>query len=287
MEIPLTENWDDRVYREWIAWNYTRRLEQWDFNNRITKAAGGPNCTWSGMISSSISGQTRGFMDLKEICDRADIIMLDAQSRSNLGGFQENTDTGKRIHGLVGWDKIIAESMALYQFGRPNHFRLASTTVPEAQMWMLEGMAGGIAPWWHIVGGYQEDHRMFQPVEPVYKWHKANEEFLFNREPVATVGLVWSEDNTNFYGRDEADLLVDLPMQGIIQALVRARIPYIPVNADHIDRDAGQLSLIILPNIGVLTDKQADTIRHFVKKGGGLIATGESGLYDKFGDHQA
>ena len=286
-EIPMGMNWDDSVYKEWIEWNYDRRLEQWDFNNRITKAAGGPNCTWSGMISSSISGQTRGFMDLKEICERADIIMLDAQARSHLGGFQQNSDTGKRIHGLVGWDKIVAESMAQYQFVSPIRYRLASTTVPEVQMWMLDGMAGGIAPWWHYVSAYHEDSRLYKSVEPTYKWHKANEKYLFNRKPIATVGVVWSEDNTNFYGRDEADLLVDIPTRGISQALVRARIPYIPVNADHIDRDAGQLSLLILPNIGVLTDDQAASIRRFVKNGGGVIATGESSLYNKFGDRRS
>lgn len=283
-EIPKGKSWDDQVYLEWIEWNYARRLEQWNFNNRITKEAGGPYCTWSGMISSSIAGQTQGFMDLKEIAARADIIMLDAQARSHLGGFQQNSDTGKRIHGLVGWDKIIAESMAQYQFVSPIRYRLASTTVPEVQMWMLDGMAGGIAPWWHFVSAYHEDSRLYKNVKPTYKWHKANEKYLFNRKPIATVGVVWSEENTNFYGRDEAELLVDLPTRGISQALVRARIPYIPVNADHIDRDAGQLSVLILPNIGALTDEQVASIKRFVNSGGGLLATGESSLYDKKGN---
>jgi hypothetical protein len=282
-EIPRLKNWDDSVYLDWVEWNYERRVELWDFNNRITKAAGGENCIWSGMISSSISGQTNSFCDLKEICDRADIIMIDAQSRSNLGGFQENADTGKRIHGLVGWDKIVAESMATYLFGSPLHFRLASTTKEEIQMWMMEGVASGIAPWWHYISAYHEDSRLYQPIEPIYKWHKENEEFLFNRKPVATVGVLWSEDNTNFYGRDEAYQLVDLPTRGITQALVRARIPYISVNADYIDRDAGQLSLLVLPNIGSITDTQLDSIRRFVKRGGGLVATGETSLYDKLG----
>jgi hypothetical protein len=285
-KIPREANWDDPVYLDWIQWNYDRRLEQWEINNRTTKEAGGPTCTWSGMISSSISGQTRGFMDLKEICDRADIIMLDAQGRSNLGGFQENADTGKRIHGLVGWNKIVAESIALYLFGRPHHFRVASTTAAEAKMWLLEGMAGGIAPWWHKVGGYHEDSRIYKTIEPIYKWHKKNEKYLFNRKPIATVGVVWSEENTIFYGRDKAHLLVDLPTRGISQALVRARIPYLPVNADHIDRDAWQLSILVLPNVGVITDDQADSIRRFVKRGGGLVATGESSLYNKFGDRR-
>ncbi len=40
--IPAVKNWNDTVYRQWIHWNYNRRLEIWDLNNRITKAAGGP-----------------------------------------------------------------------------------------------------------------------------------------------------------------------------------------------------------------------------------------------------
>src|SRR5437588_1015784 len=31
--LPREKNWDDPVYREWIQWNYTRRLEIWDLNN--------------------------------------------------------------------------------------------------------------------------------------------------------------------------------------------------------------------------------------------------------------
>jgi hypothetical protein len=69
---------------------------------------------------------------------------------------------------------------------------------------------------------------MYQTAEPVYRWHKAHEEFLVNRQPIASVGVVWSQQNTDFYGRDDADLLVDLPWRGITQALIRARIPYLP-----------------------------------------------------------
>ena len=59
--------------------------------------------------------------------------------------------------------------------------------------------------------------------------------FGFNRNPIATVGVVGSEANTNFYGRNGVSLLVDLRTRGISQAIVRARIPNIPVNADQID----------------------------------------------------
>ncbi len=280
--IPLKKNWDDPVYRTWIRWNYDRRLEIWDLNNRTTKAAGGPACVWSGMNSGSVTGQSRSFRDYKQICQRADIIMLDHQARTDSIGFQHMSDAGKLIHGLLGWEKLIPDSMAMYQAGRPT-FRVSSKPAAEARMWMLEGFAGGIQPWWHHVGAYHEDRRMYHTAEPVYRWYQANEEYLVNRTPVATVGVVWSQDNTDFYGRDDADQLVDQPWNGITQALIRSRIPYRPVHADHIDRDGSEFTLLILPNLGSMNAGQVASLRRYVQNGGNLFATGESSLFDEHG----
>ena len=254
-EIPREKNWSDPLYRQWIQWNYERRLEIWDLNNRVTKAAGGPECIWVGMNSGSVSGQCQSFRDYREICRRAEMIMLDHQSRSDSSGFQHNGEVGKLIHGLLGWDKLIPESMAMYQAGRPT-FRLASKPEPEARLWMLDGIAGGLQPWWHHVGAYHEDRRMYHTAEPIYRWHQAHEQYLVNRWPVATVGVVWSQQNTDFYGRDDADSLVELPWRGLTQALIRARIPYLPIHADDIERDAARFALLVLPNLASMSESQ-------------------------------
>jgi hypothetical protein len=282
-DIPREKNWNDPAYRAWIRWNYDRRLEIWDLNNRTTKAAGGPDCIWAGMNSGSISSQCQSFRDYKEICRRAEIIMLDHQARSDATGFQHNGEAGKLIHSLLGWDKLIPESMAMYQAGRPT-FRLASKPEPEARLWMLDGIAGGLQPWWHHVSAYHEDRRMYRTAESIYRWHKDNAEFLVNRQPVATVGVVWSQQNTDFFGRDDADGLVELPWRGITQALIRARIPYLPVHADHLDRDAAQFAALVLPNLGAMSDAQVASVRRFVDRGGGLMASGESSLFNEWGD---
>jgi len=211
--------------------------------------------------------------------------MLDSQARSDAGGFQQNADIGKLIHGLLGWEKLIPESMAQYQAGRPT-FRLASKPVPEARMWMVEGIAGGIQPWWHYVSASHEDRRIYKTAGPIFQWHKENEEFLINRTPIANVGVVWSQQNMDFYGRDDAGQMVDLPWRGITQALIRSRIPYMTVHADHIDREAKNLLLLILPDLGVMTDDQVAAVKRFVENGGGLMATGESSLYDEWGDRR-
>ena len=280
---PKRADWDDPLYRQWIEWNYARRLEIWDLFNRTTKKAGGPGCLWIGMNSGSISGQARSFRDLKAICERAKMMLMDHQRRSDAAGFQENTDTGKLIHGLLGWDKVVPEAMALYQAGQ-NSFRVASKPAAEARMWMIAGFAGGIQPWWHHVGAYHEDRRMYRTAEPLMRWYKDNEAYLANRQPLAAVGLVWSQQNTDYFGRDNAGELVETPYRGFMQALVRARIPYVPVHADHIERDSGKLAALILPNLGAMSDAQYTAVRRFVEKGGGLIASGASSLYNERGE---
>ncbi len=283
LQLPTAKDWESTEYRRWIVWNYARRIEIWDANNRTTKQAGGPDCLWLGMNGGDIAAQCVRFRDYKAICERADIVMLDSQARSTPRGFQANGEMGKLIHGLLGWDKLIPESMAMYGAGQPT-FRVGSKPEPEARMWTLEGFAGGIQPWWHHIGAYHEDRRQYRTAAPLFTWHETNEEFLLNRTPVATVGVVWSQANVDFFGRDAAEERVSLPERGVTQALLRARIPYLPVHADHIDCDGSDLAVLILPNVGALSDEQCAAVRRFVERGGGLLASGESSRYNEWGD---
>ncbi len=151
-------------------------------------------------------------------------------------------------------------------------------------MWMIEGIAGGIEPWWHMVGAYHDDRRMYRTPERIFNWHKDHEQYLVNRRPVAAVGVVWSQRNTDYYGRDDAAEMVDAPYRGFTQALIRARIPYLSVNAEDIERDSAGLAVLALPNVGALSDSQCEAIRKFTQRGGSLIATGASSLYNEWGD---
>lgn len=283
LELPREVDWDDAAYRRWILWSYARRIEVWESNNRTTRKAGGRDCIWSGMVSGSLAGMAASLRDLREIARRAEILMVDHQRRDDDLGFQQNAELGKRIHEAMGWEKLAPESMAMYQ-NHPGYFRVASKPAAEARLWMIAGMAGGLQPWWHYVGAWHEDRRMYRTPEPVMQWARENERYLVNREPVAAAGLVWSQRNTDFFGRDDAAERVEAPYYGWMHALVRARIPYLPVHADDIASAAGRLPVLILPNLGALSEEQCAAIRRFVREGGGLVATGVTSLYDMWGD---
>jgi hypothetical protein len=283
--LPRTVDWDSPIYREWIMWNYARRLEIWDHFNQVTRTHGGPHCLWVGMMAGSQNWQSRVFRDDREVYRRSEIIMLDHQRRFDHEGFQHNAETGLRLRSVGGWDKVIPESMAMYHLTEHN-FRLAAKPEPEARLWAVSGFAGGIQPWWHHVGSEQHDLRMLRTAVPLWQWHAENEAYLVNRRPVAVAGLLWSQRNMDFFGRDDGSAHVDDPWNGWSQALIRARIPYVPLHVDDIERVAEELDLklLILPNLAALSDEQVDALRRFVQRGGGLIATGLSSLCNEWGE---
>ncbi|MDQ1473325.1 MAG: hypothetical protein QOJ99_4805, partial [Bryobacterales bacterium] len=159
----------------------------------------------------------------------------------------------------------------------------ASKPAAESRMWMIEGFAGGIQPWWHHIGAYHEDRRMYRTAEPLMKWYEENEQYLLNRKPLATVGIAWSQRNTDYYGRERAAELVDAPYRGFTAAMLRARVGYVPIHIDNLERDGAGLKVLVLPNLGVMSDAQCAAVRKFVEGGGSLIATGTTSLYDDAG----
>ncbi len=280
LDLPNKKDWDEPVYRQWVRWSYACRTEIWELNNQITRIAGGQDCLWLGMINGDPFHSHLTFCDLKVIGEKTEILMSDQQGRGRMG-FKQNAQSGKLLHGVLGWNRLIPESMAMYVRGE-QAFRKASNPPLEVQKWMVSGFAGGISPWWHHVGAQQEDHRQFNTAQSLMAWHAENESFLYNRQPVANVGVVWSHENADFYGCGQVEQRVGDPWHGITLALTKARLPYLPVHADHISRDGNDfgLKLLILPDLAVMSVSQCEAVRSFVQSGGSLLASGCTSLLD-------
>jgi putative glycosyl hydrolase-like family 6 (GHL6) protein len=285
LDLPSELNWEDPSYRQWMRWSYQCRVRNWDLTNSVTREHGGPHCVWLGMVNANPMSTHCSFVDLKAIAGRSPLIMCDHQSRDRLNGFEQNGLNGKLLHGLAGWDTLIPESMAMYVRGE-QAFRRASCPPLESRTWMACGFAGGISPWWHHVGALQEDRRQFRTAEPLMQWHEANEQCLYNREPVANVGLLWSQQNIDFYGRDDVHEKVALPWRGFTSALTRARIPFLPLHLDDLPGDTTAFDVLILPDLAAMTDEQCAAARCYVESGGSLVATGGSSLLDEWGDRR-
>jgi hypothetical protein len=219
-ELPQEHNWDDPVYRKWIRWNYDRRIEIWEINNATAKEHGGEHCLWIGMNSGDLVAQSNHFRDYRAIAEQTELIFLDSQYRHPGMGFQRNGEAGALLHGILGWDKLIPESMAMYGAGQPS-FRLASKSPHEARLWALEGFAGTIQPWWHHIGAYHEDRRQYTTAAPLFEWHQRNEQYLTDRRPIASVGVVWSQENIDYFSAGSPIEQFRIPWNGFTDALLR------------------------------------------------------------------
>nr|HMN63302.1 hypothetical protein [Anaerolinea sp.] len=88
-----------------------------------------------------------------------------------------------------------------------------------------------------------------------------------------------------FYGSEQAQEKVEDAILGIYQALVEMRLPFEMVHDGLLDEEHTRpFQLLILPNIAALSERQCEQLRAFVARGGSLIATGETSLYDEDGE---
>lgn len=173
-------------------------------------------------------------------------------------------------------------------------FKDSVQSVDETLAFMHDGMAQGFRPWLIKFKAEVFDKRWVAPVEQAFVWHARNERYFRNTANLAQVAMMQSlQTNSGFRlggpvnmqpvsamaaGGNEAAL------NGAYQALLEARVPFALVD----DRDMapsvlGQYRTIYLPNIACLSDEQCESIQQYVRRGGAIVATGETSLYDATG----
>ena len=283
LELPERVNWDDPVYRQWIRWGYACRLENWDLFNATTQRVGGEHCLWFGMIHADPRGGM--FVDLKGALSRSKMIFCDHQGREGMG-FEQNSVNGTLLR-LAAHEQILApQSMANYTRGNA-FFRLSANPKEETRLWMIEGIAGGISPWFHHVNGGQYDRRQFETPTPVFEWHANNEQYLYNRTDMANVGIVWNQANADFYGRGDVSGRVMAPWKGFTMSLSKHAIPFLPINAADIEKYSPRLKTLVLPHIAVLSDEEIEAVCRFLDRGGNLVLSGITATRDFDGEPSA
>ena len=283
LPLPEKPDFEDPVYRKWIRWSMGIRTENWELFNETTKSAGGPDCLWFGMINADPTDPS--LADVKELLERSEFVFTDHQSRDSLNGFEQNHENGDLLHLASREDLIIPESLANYVRG-DRTFRLSANPYEETRMWTVSGAAGGISPWYHHVGGGTRDRRQFETPVPFFRWHAANEEWLYGRENLANVAVAWSQDNAVFYGRDQVKERVAYPWRGFLSALHEDRIPFLPLNTRDLLRYRGRYDTLILPDMEALSEKEIESVLELIEEGKNLVVTGLPGILDENGEER-
>jgi Hypothetical glycosyl hydrolase 6 len=276
MDLPRTNvhNSAQQAYHEWRQQRLFELWHLWDTEiHKINPAACYiPNCG-GGALSD---------LDMKTVGSLAPILFADRQARRGLSAPWANGKNAKEYRSTMGSKPI----GGIFSVGLEEPYRWKDSVQDghEIRLWALDGIANGIRPWFTKFSGTLHDRRWLAVVEDLYGWLYRNERYLRNTRPLARVGLVYSQQTAQVYGADRPQQRVEDHTLGYYQALVESRIPFEMVHDQLLDAEhTASFQTLIFPNIAALSDLQCRQIRDFVARGGGIVATHETSLYDEHG----
>ena len=282
LELPRGDGAQDPAHRAYLLWRQERLFSLWRLWDSEVRKINPDSC-----VIPNTGGGATSSLDMERIGELAPTLFADRQSRHGVAAPWSNGKNGKEFRATMGAKPIVG----IFSVGLDDDHRWKDSvqSADEIRLWVADGIANGLRPWFTKFGGVIYDPRWLKPVEEIYGWCRGAEAYLRNERPLARVAIVYSQQTAWFQsGKPGAPDPVEGAALGWYQALVEARIPFEMVH----DRllDAGRLAAfrtLILPNITSLSDAQCGQLRAFVARGGGLVATFETSLCDEWGNPRA
>ncbi|MGH2375791.1 MAG: beta-galactosidase trimerization domain-containing protein, partial [bacterium] len=140
------------------------------------------------------------------------------------------------------------------------------------------------APGVALSGSFAQDDRKALPaIEQTYRALARHQGIYRGLTSAAEVALVYSPRTADWYGQSDPFHRYLAHYRGCYEALVHEHLPFDVVEHEHLIDLLPAYRLVILPNVACLSDETARAIDGFVERGGHLIATHETALYDHEG----
>ncbi len=280
-ELPRRADVRDPVWRKFVRWRERQILgiwKHWDAASKAARPGGTFLGTYGGGITHPVSWKALG--------DQADLLDADNQGRSDFTPVWQNGELAKIERSVMG-DKPIIGIFGTTLATR-HRWYLSTKSEAEQKLWIAEGVANGFRPWWTAFGAAPEDRRWMPVVERFYHWHQKHERYFRNRASLAEVGLVYSQQTAAWYSgppnEERSAERVYEHFRGLYHVLLHERLPFDLVHEGNLDpAHLAQYRLLLLPNLAALSDRQCEQLRRYVARGGSLLATHQTSLYDEEG----
>jgi hypothetical protein len=270
-ELPRTDDAQSPARRHYLLWRQRRLFDLWRLWDDEVRKVNADSC-----VIPNTGGATSP-LDMRRVGELAPTLAADRQARRGPTPLWVNGKNGKEFRATMGRKPIIG----IFSVGVEEPYRWKDSVQGEAEirLWVADGVANGLRPWFTKFSGVLHDRRWLGPVEDLYRRYAAWEKYLRNERPLARVGLVYSQQTAWFHGAN-----VEGHALGWYQALVESRIPFEMVHDRLLDDDhLAAFKTLVLPNVAALSDDQCRQLGRFVERGGGLVATYQTSLCDEWG----
>jgi Hypothetical glycosyl hydrolase 6 len=270
-ELPRTTDNRDPLRRQFLEWKKARLTELWKHWDATVRA-----------VNAEARFIPNGPPDLKTAGELAAIQFTDNQARRGLTPPWANGRRAKEYRAVMGRKPI----GGIFSVGleEPYRWKDSVQSEPEIRLWVAEGTANGMRPWVTKFSGVLYDRRWLPVVERIYQWHYENEQYLRNEAPLARVAVLHSEQTETYHSGVAPGDRAEDHVLGIYHALIEARVPFeLAHEAFLTPNRLDRFRLLILADAAALSDAQCHAIRGYVKRGGSVLATFATSLYDEVG----
>ena len=279
-DLPRSPDPQDPARRAYFLWRQKQLISVVDVWNTAIR-----NINPESSVIPNNGGGARNSLDTLEMSRRAPMLVADRQARHGLAAPWQMGKTAKEYRSTMGSKPVVG--LFGVGFEEPYRWKDSVNSSAEIRIWVLDAIANGMRPWFSKFSGTLHDERWLKGVEDIYRWADKNQPYLTHQRSLARVGLVYSQQTAWYYGGEQAEAKVENYALGWYQALVESRIPFEMVHdrllgAEHL----AAYKTLILPNIAALSDAQCDQLRAFVARGGNLVCTYETSLYDESGERR-
>ncbi len=156
-------------------------------------------------------------------------------------------------------------------------------------------LAHGARPMlWCLPSAPDADRSGLEGVGDIYRLARDHAPHFDETEPVAPVAILVSGRTMQEYGRDRApnDLGADPrhveEIKGFVAGLRRSHVPARFILDSAVERgDFGEAVLLVLANAACLSEPQCREVTAFAERGGVVLATHETSLYDERGSRRS
>ncbi|MDE3195896.1 MAG: beta-galactosidase trimerization domain-containing protein [Acidobacteriota bacterium] len=262
----------------WDKFN-ERTVSLWKLYDSIAKEKKKENFYFANLGGGI--GSTASLVQLGELCEW---FQCDNQGRGGDAAPIWNCALQGRVCNAVQNGKMATNVTAAWSTGSPVRWRNIAKSEPEDRMWFDETLASGMVPYHHIVSGETglgEDHRLLDPVRKYFDWTAKYDADLAAKRSIANIGVVMGQRTHLFY-KPPRGATMNEHVDGIYLALIEGRFFFDFVHEEKLDAEnLRKYTALILPNIAMLSDAQCRQLREFAGRGGSLLATFETSLWDE------
>jgi len=279
-DLPRKRDPHGAVWQSWLDWSrevLTALVGHWNDVVASERSHGRfiPNIGNSSMLDFTLD-------EVKRYCP---ILFVDHQGRTGVMPVWSAGRDGKRMRGIMGNRPIgLVTSTSVEEKWR---WKDSVQSPEEIRMWMLNGLAHGLRPWFTKFNGKVHDNRWLPPIAETFQLHARLEPELAALTPTAEIALLDPSTTLRSWHADDRDG-AEAHELGLYHALVEARLPF-ELLSDIVMTDAAldRFKLIAVANAAFLSDAQCDSLERYVRRGGSLVTSFETSLYDEHGQRRS